>query len=645
MGFLKNHFIHFHQFIPFMKRIFTILFLIGLGFSSLNSQAILWGGPSDPNSTFMGGINGWTTMGLSSDDPSKADSAIWYWHPTGSAAGGAYYGTRVGINSPSRSNGAMVFNSDNYDNAGIAGNFKNGKCPAPHSGVLTSPVINCSTFTSVALKFNQYYRNFQSTCFVDVTNDGGANWTSFQINQGVAVNAETATNSVITLDISGVAAQQANVQFRFRFEGEYYFWIVDDVQLTELPPFDLALVSHFYTPQSYRQPLTQICNDTMIFQANISNKGGMNQTNVVLVGEILDIDRRTVLFRDSTIISNLPTSIKDSSFRTDNYFVPSMLPYGRYYFRYNVYGMDATGDYNQLDNTRLDSFEVSLNEYAKAPRSTGGVRAGSGAGYIFGNQYRTSDCWNANDRFWARTSRFQLVANPGGTLDQYSVSIYLLKVKDDVDAGFTNFDATGGITSPSIDILSAESFTGTTEQNYDNIDIDLTDFNTGDPRIPLQANSRYFICVEHPGTPTGAVPVFHAISNEKSYSAQTFSTIVIDQAGDWFNGFQGVNTPILELFIELLVKTDEKPLADNTMNLYPNPVTNNELKVELNFETSTDANITIAQLDGRVLSFEPHKAVQSEVITIPTTQLNAGTYLIRVSTDEGTLTKKFTVVK
>lgn len=63
-----------------------------------------------------------------------------------------------------------------------------------------------------------------------------------------------------------------------------------------------------------------------------------------------------------------------------------------------------------------------------------------------------------------------------------------MKVKDDVDAGFTNFESSGGIASTSIDILSAESWTGTTEQNYDEITVDLTDFNTGDNGILLAKN-------------------------------------------------------------------------------------------------------------------------------------------------------------
>ncbi|MBK6861717.1 MAG: T9SS type A sorting domain-containing protein [Saprospiraceae bacterium] len=628
-----------------MQKIFTILFLLGLSVSWVNSQ-ILWGGPNDPNSTFAGGFNGWTTQGLSSDDPAKADSARWYYSAAASAAGGAYYGTRGAINSPSRANGAMVFNSDLLDNAGIVGNFGGGKCPSLHSGVLISPVINCAAFGGVALKFNQYYRNFNSTCFVDVSNDGGANWNSYQLNQDIASNAETTTNNSVLIDISADAANQATVQFRFRFDGEYYFWIVDDVQLVSVPDYDLALNSHFYTPAAYRQPKAMICTDSFLFQANLNNKGGKAQTNVVLKGEVIGIDRKTVVFADSVIIDRLETTDDDTAFNVANLFVPNNLDFGKYFLRWSVYSKDATvADFNRNDNTRVDSFEISLNEFAKAPRATSGVRSGGGAAYVFGNQYRTSDCWNDNDKWLAKQAKFSMVTNAGGTLDGYAVSIYLMKVKDDVDGGFTNFDGSGGIASPSVDILSAEAFSGTTEKNYDPITVDLTDFNTGDNGVLLQKNSRYFIGVDHPATPTGAVPVFHSISNEKSYNSQPFSTFVIDQAGEWFNGFQGINTPILELILEFVTKTDEKPLADNVMSLYPNPVVNDNLNVGLNFANPTDANLTIADINGKILNFESHKQVTKDVFTISTSALNAGSYLIRVSTNEGTSTKQFTVVK
>ena len=242
--------------------------------------------------------------------------------------------------------------------------------------------------------------------------------------------------------------------------------------------------------------------------------------------------------------------------------------------------------------------------------------------------YRTSDCWNSNDGFIAKEAKFQLVSNPNGTLDGYNVSVYLLKVNDDIDAGFTNFDATGGIGSPSITIKSAESWPCTTEKNNEDIIVELTDFNSGDTGIILDKNSRYIIAVEHPATPTGAVAIFHVISNEKSYNAQTFSTVVIDASGAWFNGFQGVNTPILELNIEhyFLVSTDNKPLPSSVMKLYPNPVVNNTMKVSLSFDQPTDANLAIADINGKVLSFESHKAVSNSIIPVNTTDLKAGNY-------------------
>ena len=106
-----------------MRKIFTILLIFGLGFFWINVQSqILWGGPNDPNSTFAGGFNGWTTQSLKSYDPTKSDKALWTWSAAASGIGGAFWGGRKSINAPSKSNGAMVFNSDFLDNGGDGNN-------------------------------------------------------------------------------------------------------------------------------------------------------------------------------------------------------------------------------------------------------------------------------------------------------------------------------------------------------------------------------------------------------------------------------------------------------------------------------------------------------------------------------------------
>jgi hypothetical protein len=55
--------------------------------------------------------------------------------------------------------------------------------------------------------------------------------------------------------------------------------------------------------------------------------------------------------------------------------------------------------------------------------------------------------------------------------------------------------------------------------------------------------------------------------------------------------------------------------------------------------------ITIAELSGRTIRIEDKKGLTNETLTYNLPELASGTYLARIATKEGTLTKKFVVQK
>jgi len=209
-----------------MKRI--LLLSIGLLLSASTTFAqdgeLVWGGPGNPNSEFDGGLNDWTTVGVTDDD------AIWVWEEDGRADNGAYSNTTA-INSPSAANGAMVFDSDFYDNAGVQGDFGLGVAPAPATGELISPIMDLSGVGAVSLKFNEYHRNFSSFNQVAYSMDGGVTWSDpIQTNSDVPTNEATSTSAVQIVSLFG-ATGTAEFRVKFIMDGNYYFWIVDDVQI------------------------------------------------------------------------------------------------------------------------------------------------------------------------------------------------------------------------------------------------------------------------------------------------------------------------------------------------------------------------------------------------------------------------------
>ncbi|MEM7104736.1 MAG: S8 family peptidase [Bacteroidota bacterium] len=178
---------------------------------------------------FNGGLHDWTTIGIS--DP----NALWVWESDGKADQGAFAGPfgDQPILSPSLSNGAMVFDSDFYDNGGDDQNLGNGPVPALQISELISPIIDLSGMpaSNILLTFNQYFRQQNSVTSVAFSSDGGNNWSPpIMINQNVPPGDATPAYEQLRIPLSGAIPTN---QFRIKFtiEADYFFWIIDDVKL------------------------------------------------------------------------------------------------------------------------------------------------------------------------------------------------------------------------------------------------------------------------------------------------------------------------------------------------------------------------------------------------------------------------------
>jgi hypothetical protein len=407
-----------------MKRIFTPLVSSLLILGSLNAQVVIWGGSDDPITSFseesyittdgvLANDNGyWLTYGISSHVPDSAANAIWMWSEDGRADMGVLFGAREAMASTS-GGGAAVFDSDYLDNGGLL-DCTNG-CdpltaamgPAPafdgmsfnglgHSGALESPIIDCSMNTTVALSFNNYYRQFNSQQFVDVSNDGGFNWNAIEINTEEASNDP---DGVVLLDISEFAANQANVKFRFRWTGSYYFWIIDDVILTEIPKNNLAFPLDIgYFPRNATQPVCQIDTDTFRFGAPVTNLGSSDQFDVTYKISIYNDDTGEMLYTDSTMIGQLPIGATDSLMIIPEPYYPIGLQPALYRIDNEVFSQ-GTQDFNPADNIVQHFFSVSQGTWGA--EIFGDDNIGLWNGGLAGNIL----CWKRGNFGWINWRR------------------------------------------------------------------------------------------------------------------------------------------------------------------------------------------------------------------------------------------------
>jgi hypothetical protein len=627
-----------------MKKALTLLSLSLFLILNLSAQEIIWGGPDDPNSTFDGGLNDWTAVGVSSAVPDSAANALWEWTADGALSDGAYWGGGQPIESPSVANGAAGFNSDRLDNDGEAGNFAMGPCPAPHVGDLISPIMDCSGYNEVFLKFHQSFRNFQTTPSVSISNDGGMTYdTTIVLNEGYFANESTEDLNIQVIDISSVAANSDNVRIKFTFDGNYYFWIIDDVQLITRPDHDLRLESFFYPASAFAQPASQIAADSFGFSCTIDNLSGQVSNNVTVDVSVVRASNGNEVYSDAVVLDQLPAGL-DTFVVFDNLFAPE-LSNGDYIIRYSL-SADET-DYNPTDNVHRDSrglFRVTSSLFSMdAATNNGGstgYRPNGNPDYIIGNVYRMSP--TSMETYQAVQATFQATGGTPGLAGK-SVNVWFMEVSEDVDAGFNNFETETDqplTANGSLNLLGGETYDfANNDPNFGFFDVNIVDFDSGETGVQLKPGGRYFLVAEYLGDNN---LIFHCFDERRSFN---FISTVLYDFGDqtWFlGGFGPSVSAVMRMEIELVTDVDEVPLNEDAFQVFPNP-TASFVQAQVDFDQPTRATITLADQNGRVLNIDEQEGLTNELLNYDVSNYPNGLYILRIATEQGTKTHRFTV--
>ena len=255
------------------------------------------------------GIGAWTAEDTGEGMIWQAvDEAGNGYYADGSASGvqppAGEFSTNIGtINSTTADNGWMVFDCD-YFNTPISEGYENTE------GWITSPSLDMSNSGSVVITWEQYFRYCcypYAPIYLEVSNDGGATWTTFDAHGTFIESANSASANVLTtsVDISCVAAYTADVQVRFSYlqapeTGDaysHYYWGIDDVTISENPVAnDLSTVQltngDVWNVFEYRvTPLEQAIPEAdggLLAGVLYRNSGNANQDETTVTVEVLD---------------------------------------------------------------------------------------------------------------------------------------------------------------------------------------------------------------------------------------------------------------------------------------------------------------------------------------------------------------------
>ena len=563
---------------------------------------------------------------------------------------GAYMSAQTPIASATASNGFVVFDSDFLDNAGIAGNFGNGIAAAPHVAELITETINLTGYSVVDLIFTQYYRRFAGpggsqavpATYVDFSTDGGTTWgNTVTLNSGVAVNSSTATNDVVVIQAGSYIGGQSNVKIRFRFDGDYYFWNIDDISIVNTPPNRLAFTDWQGAPaqdiifgpgasgssKMGIQTLKQTRGVT--FDCNAINSGTNAQTNVKLQMKIYNGTSLVQTINSSTI-SSLPAG-DTANYNALNTYATAWTPSAN--GSYNVvYGLisDSVSVYSDTTTMFVNDSLMSMdfNSWDNSiGASTNTTQWGDGAQMC--NRHDLVD----DEMLFAAKVYLSSLTRSGAILE---LSVY------DSSAFLGN---NGGWDANKL-VAYGQKVISTSDTAQGFVRFDFTDPNTGRGVDLELSKGAYFYNLTMYNN-QGAN--YLAIRNDQTWAKTAGSGYMYLAAlGSWYSGYsgslsfnnlwvRGIHCPASSAAACMGIGVDEE--AMNQIVLSPNPA-NDFINLDFGMAVG-DYNVSVVDLTGKVMKSEIVRADANVSMFIG--DLNAGMYMVRVQKGDDVKTMKLSV--
>jgi hypothetical protein len=289
---------------------------------------------------------------------------------SGTGSRGAYAAGTTAIQSPTRTNGFMIFDSDWLDNNGLPTGV--GVWTSPHRGMLVTPAIDLSAHDFVNLSFYQYYRRFggpggsQSVTgtYLLFSTDNGVTWSdTLALNSNISVNSSTPSNNFQRVNISSYVGGEDSVKIAFLFNGDYYFWMIDDIAVEQAPRVDMSITDTKFLPDTARNRVVEYgiipdSNKTFLrFQARVKNIGTTVRNNVQLQVSVIDTTApNTPLFTGTSLVLSSLDPFMDTLLAISTTYNPSVYKFSRvnYSLAFDSVSLDSTAN-----NTASRQFELT----------------------------------------------------------------------------------------------------------------------------------------------------------------------------------------------------------------------------------------------------------------------------------------------
>ncbi|MFM7380009.1 MAG: fibronectin type III domain-containing protein, partial [Bacteroidota bacterium] len=177
---------------------------------------------------------------------------------------------------------------------------------------------------------------------------------------------------------------QDSVKIAFLFNGDYYFWMLDDVRLNTTPDNDISIVSTVIQPDTSRDRflethrLTEVNKTHNRFQARVRNLGVFPANGVVLTVNVKD-SLGNPLFSGTSVPTNL-APFTDSLISISTLYTPTVKVFS--YCDYSAYatGVSDEDSSNNVARRQLELTDTIFGTAQTLPTAQGSLGTASFSG-------------------------------------------------------------------------------------------------------------------------------------------------------------------------------------------------------------------------------------------------------------------------
>lgn len=589
-----------------------------------------------------------------------------------------WWGAGNTIQSATQDNGFMMLDADAFNSTATSPDDDPGAntLDNPIEAYLVSPPIDLTGVSGASLTFAHSYRMCclfaNMNLYAEMTVDGGDTWVpavSIVYDETQIDDQETTVVQDVT-DILAGATDIENVQIRFHWPfgpngqdnltNSHYFWMIDDLAITQIPDNDLRAGTTFYN--NYHDLAeawdnSEIADEDYVasfeyrnqpnyslrpfnYAMEVENVGAVTQTGVVLEVSLEDPDGNIETFTSDPAISIDPgesTTIFINDVVPDFFADPTD---GLYVSDFQV--LQDQNDFNPIDNVgTARGMRISSDGSEGAIFQNGITYTGSfpdrGNDHIWGQRYKFTENQAANTVI---THVEFVLLNSEGFAESQPGEIMFVNVRegsifDDEDNSFVYF--------------------GDDDLEYEGDDIE---YETNEDELYDGGNTLNWVSFELPN------PVL--VDPDEIYTAEfrvpiaggdiIFPTLAgngEENGGNVFYDFQGDGWNIsadASAFIRFrtnsVLSVDEVSVEEGIelVQNYPNPLTD-ETRISFRLQEPSEIALEIRDIAGKLVDKEV-LGLRPEGVTnydYNASDLSSGAYMYSILTDKGSVTRKMIV--